>query len=311
MKLRVLATSVAAMMLALSAGAASADDLRPVKKIAFANPLPAYPVFQEADKCFNEAVKKAGIEGVTSGPTGLQMDEQFVLDRISQYIATGADGLILVPFSSAMYEPLMKEAKAAGMYVATMNTGDTTSVQDVVLGTDYANQGKVVAENIAKRGGQQNVIILGNQPSGVHRVFVDGFVKALPALGNVTLVAEAYDAGDPTQTTDVVSRTLTAHPDVNVVLSWEGNAVAGITTAIKEKGLTGKVVGVVNDVTPEVVAGLKDGTLYGTSKQNFCGMASGAVEKIIALSKGEAVPKSVDTGITFITAETLDQELAK
>jgi ABC-type sugar transport system substrate-binding protein len=50
-----------------------------------------------------------------------------------------------------------------------------------------------------------------------------------------------------------------------VVLSWEGTAVAGITTAIKEKGLVGKVVGVVNDM--EVVAGLKDGTLYGTSRR--------------------------------------------
>jgi len=289
----------------------NAAELRPVKKIAFANPLPAYPVFQEADKCFNDEAKKMGIEGVTSGPTGLQMDEQFVLDRISQYIATGADGLILVPFSAAMYEPLMKEAKAQGMYVAVMNTGDTTSVQDVELGTDYGNQGKVVAENIAKRGGDQNVIILGNQPSGVHRVFVDGFKAALAGLPNVKLIDEAYDQGDPTQTTDVVSRSLTAHPDVNVVLSWEGNAVAGITTAIKEKGLVGKVVGVVNDVTPEVVAGLKDGTLYGTSKQNFCGMAAGAIDKIIALSKGEAVPKTVDTGIKFITADMIDAETSQ
>lgn len=308
---RLLAASVAALALTFAAATASGADLRPVKKIAFANPLPAYPVFQEADKCFNKAAKDAGIEGVTSGPTGLQMDEQFVLDRISQYIATGADGLILVPFSAAMYEPLIKEAKAQGMYVAVMNTGDTTSSQDVELGTDYGNQGKVVAENIAKRGGPQNVIILGNQPSGVHRVFVDGFASALGELPNVKLVAEAYDSGDPTQTADVVSRSLTAHPDVNVVLSWEGNAVAGISTAIKEKGLVGKVVGVVNDVTPEVVAGLKDGTLYGTSRQNFCGMASGAVDKIIALSHGETVPRQIDTGIKFITADPIDQEAAQ
>src|SRR5262249_9358884 len=151
--------------------------------------------------------------------------------------------------------------------------------------------GKVVAQKISERGGPQNVIIIGNQPSGVHRVFVDGFQSGLAGLGNVKLVAEGYDQGDPTQTIDVVSRLLTAPPEVNVVLSWEGNIVASISTAIKEKGLVGKVVGVVNDVTPEVVAGLKDGTLYGTSKQNFCGMARGAVESIIALSKGEKVAK--------------------
>lgn len=276
--------------------------------IGFANPLPAYPVWAEADKCFNDAIAAAGLKGQTSGPTGLQVDNQFVLDRISQYIATGSNGLIIVPIDGPMYEPLMKEAKEKGIWVVTLNTGDTTSTQDVQLGTDYANQGALVAENLAKREGEQNVIILGNQPTGVHRVFVDGFLKGAEKFPNVKMVVEAYDQGDPAQTVDVVSRALTAHPEANVVLSWEGNAVSGITTAIKEKDLVGKVVGVVNDITPEVVAGIKDGTIYGTSKQNFCGMASGAVDAIVKLSNGESVPKNIDTGITFVTSDNLEAE---
>ncbi len=299
--------AAAAALLMSSAAANAADNLT----IAFANPLPAYPVWAQADKCFNEEVAKVGVKGLTSGPTGLQIDNQFVLDRISQYIATGANGIILVPIDGPMYEPLMKDAKAKGIWVVTLNTGNTTTTQDVQLGTDYHNQGLVVAENIAKRSGPQNVIILGNQPSGVQRVFVDGFKAALSKLPNVKLVAEAFDQGDPAQTTDVVSRTLTAHPDVNVVLSWEGTAVSGITTAIKEKGLVGKVVGVVNDLTPEVVAGIKDGTIYGTSKQNFCGMAKGAVDAIVALAAGKTVAKNIDTGITFVTSANLDAELKK
>jgi ribose transport system substrate-binding protein len=277
--------------------------------IGFANPLPAYPVWAEADKCFNEAAKAAGVNGMTSGPTGLQVDNQFVLDRISQYIATGAKGIILVPLDGPMYEPLMKEAKAKGIWVVTLNTGTTTSTQDVLLGTDYGSQGRTVAENLAKRSGDQNVLILGNQPTGVHRVFVDGFVAGTADHPNVKLIAEGYDQGDPAQTTDVISRLLTANPQANVVLSWEGNAVAGITTAIKEKGLVGKVVGVVNDITPEVIAGLKEGTLYGTSKQNFCGMAKGAVDAIVTLAKGGTVGKVVDTGITFVTLDNLEAEM--
>jgi ribose transport system substrate-binding protein len=296
--------AAAAVLLLSSAAANAADNLT----IGFANPLPAYPVWAQADKCFNEEVAKVGVKGLTSGPTGLQIDNQFVLDRISQYIATGANGIILVPIDGPMYEPLMKDAKAKKIWVVTLNTGDTTTTQDVQLGTDYHNQGKVVAENIAKRQGDQNVIILGNQPTGVHRVFVDGFKAALAEHPNVKLIAEGYDQADPAQTTDVVSRLLTGHPEVNVVLSWEGTAVAGITTAIKEKGLVGKVVGVVNDLTPEVIAGLKDGTLYGTSKQNFCGMAKGAVDTIVALAAGKTVSKNIDTGITFVTLENLDAE---
>ena len=306
MRVSLVAVSAIAVLCMSSAASAQSE-----MQIGFANPLPAYPVWAEADQCFNDATAAAGVKGMTSGPTGLQVDNQFVLDRISQYIATGADGIIVVPLDGPMYEPLMKEAKEKGIWVVTLNTGDTTKIQDVLLGTDYANQGKTVAENLAKRGGEQNVLILGNQPTGVHRVFVDGFVAGTATNPNVKLIAEGYDQGDPSLTTDVVSRLLTAHPEANVVLSWEGNATAGIITAIKEKGLVGKVVGVVNDVTPEVVAGLKEGTLYGTSKQNFCGMATGAVEAIVALSKGETVEKVIDTGITFITLENLDAESQK
>ena len=296
--------AIAAIMLTSTAVPGIADELT----IAFANPLPAYPVWAEANTCFNEAIAEAGVKGLTSGPTGLSIDNQFVLDRISQYIATGADAVILVPIDGPMYEPLMREAKDQGLWVVTLNTGDTTSLQDVQLGTDYKNQGKVVAEEIAKRAGEQNVVILGNQPTGVHGVFVEGFKSALSDNPNVKFVTEGFDQGDPAQTTDVVSRLLTAHPEVNVVLSWEGTAVAGISTAIKEKGLVGKVVGVVNDLTPEVIAGIEEGTLYGTSKQNFCGMAKGAVKAVVDLAAGEDVPKNIDTGITFVTRENLDAE---
>ncbi len=301
---RAFAAITAVALLSLTGMAHAQDKLT----IGFANPLPAYPVWAEADKCFADEAKAMGVNGLTSGPTGLQVDNQFVLDRISQYIATGAKGIIVVPLDGPMYEPLMKDAKSKGIFVVTLNTGDTTSVQDALLGTDYANQGKTVADSLAKRNGDQNVIVLGNQPTGVHRVFTDGFIKAAAAHPNVKLVQEIFDQGDPAQTTDVVSRALTAHPEANVVLSWEGTAVAGITTAIKEKGLVGKVVGVVNDITPEVIAGLKDGTLYGASKQNFCGMAKGAVDAIVALSKGQTVEKKIDTGITFVTLDNLDQE---
>lgn len=295
----------AVAFIALSGTAHAQDKLT----IGFANPLPAYPAWAEADKCFNEAAAAAGVNGMTSGPTGLQIDNQFVLDRISQYIATGVNGLILVPIDGPMYEPLMKEAQSKGIWVVTLNTGDTTTIQDALLGTDYGNLGKAVADNIAKRSGDQNVIILGNQPSGVHRVFVNGFLGGAAAHPNVKLVVEGYDQADPAQTTDVVSRLLTAHPEANIVLSWEGTAVAGISTAIKERGLVGKVFGVVNDLTPEAVAGLNDGTLYGTTKQNFCGMAKGAVDTIISLSKGETVEKNFDTGVTFVTLDNLAEEL--
>ena len=78
-------------------------------------------------------------------------------------------------------------------------------------------------------------------------MIINAFKSHLPA--NVKVVATAFDGGDPSKTVDVAEQLLTAHPETNILFSWEGTAVAGISTAIKEKGKVGKVFGVVNDLT--------------------------------------------------------------
>lgn len=101
---------------------------------------------------------------------------------------------------------------------------------------------------------------------------------------------------------------LTAHPEINVVLSWQGVSSTGIIAAIKEKGAVGTIVGVTNDVTPETIDGIKEGVIFGTSKQNFCKMAVLAVDNLVALANGEKVDEAIDSGITFVTKDNVDKE---
>jgi len=321
MSLRRSATiSVAALSLvALAACSSSSNSSAPaggaasspakLKSIFFANPLPAYPDFATANRCFESETAKLGVKGVTQGPTGLQVNDQFVLDRISQAIAQKYGALIAVPITPSAYEPLFQRAKSQGMEIATLNTGTATKTQNLEVGTDYETQGAKVAANIGQRPGQQNVGIITNAAGGIGDVIINAFKSHLPA--NVKVVATAFDAGDPSKTVDVAEQLLTAHPETNILFSWEGTAVAGITTAIKEKGKTGHVFGVVNDLTPQVVDGIHGGTIYGTSRQHFCDMAKKAVDLLVAVSQGKKVPATTDTGTTFVTKDNLDAVLAE
>jgi ABC-type sugar transport system substrate-binding protein len=278
-----------------------------VKNIFFANPLPAYPDWAAAGNCFEQALEDNGIEGAVQGPTGLQMQDQFVLDRISQAITSGDyDGIVMVPIQPAKYAPFVKGAKDAGMHVATMQLPAPGA--DFTVGTDAAKYGADVAKAIGERPGEQNVVVITDAAGGIGDVFIKPFEASLPA--NVKIAATGYDAADPTKTADVVGQSLTAHPEANVVWTWEGTGAAGITTAIKEKGLEGEVVGVTNDLTDQAVAGIRDGLIYGTMRQHFCDMGRLAVENLIGLGKGEEVPANIDTGTTFVTKDNLDQELA-
>lgn len=280
-----------------------------VKNIFFANPLPAYPDFAAADKCFKQALEDNGVEGTSQGPTGLQIQDQFVLDRISQAITSGQyDAIMMTPTQAAKYEPFVKQAQDAGMLVATIQANDPVESADIQIGTDLAKYGADVAKAIGDLPGQQNVIAVTDAAGGIGATIVKNFQENLPS--NVTVVATGYDAGDPTKTADIVGQSLTAHPEANVVWTWEGTGVAGITTAITEKDLKGKVVGVTNDLTDQAVAGIQDGLIAGTFRQHFCDMGRIAVEDLIKLGKGEDVEATVDTGTTFVTLGNLDQELA-
>jgi ABC-type sugar transport system substrate-binding protein len=306
------ATSVAAAGCATSpSSSASGTAAAPgtLKSIFFANPLPAYPDWGTANKCFYAEVKKFGLTGVSQGPTGLTVNDQFVLDRISQALATRYSAMIVVPITPSEYQPIIKRARSQHMLVATLNTGSATSAQNFEIGTSYPALGLEVAQKIGARGGQQYLGLVTNGPGGIGASIFGALEAHLPA--NVHLVATAFDNGDPTKTEDAVAQMMIAHPNVNVIYSWEGTAVAGISAAIKQQNRVGKTVGVVNDLTPQVVAGINDGTIYGTNRQHFCQMAKDAVDDFVALSKGQKVPALTDTGTTFVTKANLSQVLAE
>jgi ABC-type sugar transport system substrate-binding protein len=280
-----------------------------LKSIFFANPLPAYPDWGTANTCFYAEVKQFGLKGISQGPTGLQINDQFVLDSISQALAEHYSAMIVVPITPSEYQPIMQRARAQGMLVATLNTGSSTTAQNFEIGTSYPALGQEVAKNIGARGGQQNLGLVTNGPGGIGATIFSSLEANLPS--NVHLVATAYDNGDPSKTEDAVAQMLIAHPNINVIYSWEGTAVAGISAAIKQQNRVGKTAGVVNDLTPQVIAGINDGTIYGTNRQHFCLMAQDAVKDFVAVSRGQQVPALTDTGTTFVTKSNLQQVLAE
>jgi len=280
-----------------------------LKSIFFANPLPAYPDWATANKCFYAEVKKFGLTGVSQGPTGLQVNDQFVLDRISQAMAQHYSAMMVVPITPSEYQPIIQRARSQDMMVATLNTGSSTTAQNFEVGTDYATLGAHVAQSIGKRGGQQYLGLVTNGPGGIGATIFQALESHLPP--NVHVVATAYDNANPSKTEDAVAQMLIGHPNINVIYSWEGTAVAGISAAIKQQNRVGKTVAVVNDLTSQVIAGLHDGTIYGTNWQHFCLMAKTAVDDFVALSQGKKVPAQTDSGTTFVTKANLNQVLAE
>lgn len=317
---RIVATAAAAATLALALSgcgalsggsvAASPDAsgaLREVKTITYVNPAPFYPAFDDVGRCFQEAAEKNGWKAVEVGTSGSAVDNQGAIDLISQAIANGTDALVVFPTIPELFTPVIKQARDAGIYVVAQNAGDPSTGQQTQVGTDAKELGALIAEGLGKTDPNAQVGILsGSASTTPHVQEIEGFTEyAKEHFPGMAVVASDYTNGDPTKAPELFSNMLTAHPEITALFPIEGTSVAAAITAVKERGLTGKVNVVANDLTDDHRASIENRTLLGVGEQGWCEAGTKSVEAVKSLSEGETVPAFIPTTSTFYDISNL------
>jgi ribose transport system substrate-binding protein len=81
----------------------------------------------------------------------------------------------------------------------------------------------------------------------------------------------------------------------------------GAIEAIAAAGLEGKIVVVGFDAAPDAVQAVKDGTMAATVAQQPALMARIAIEKAVAVAKGESVEAEIPIEVTLVTKDNAGQ----
>lgn len=314
-----LATTALVAMLsgcgALSGGSiastpSGSSDLREVKTITYVNPAPFYPAFDTVGSCFEEAAKANGWTPVEVGTSGTAVDNQGAIDLISQAIANGTDALVVFPTIPELFTPVIKQARAAGIYVVAQNAGDPSTGQQTQVGTDAKQLGALIAEGLGKVDPAAKVGFLsGSASTTPHVLEIEGFTEyAKEHFPDMQIIASDYTNGDPTKAPELFSNMLTAHPEITALFPIEGTSVAAAITAVKERGLTGKVNVVANDLTDDHRAAIEDGTLLGVGEQGWCESGTKSVEAVKDLAAGKTLPDFIATTSTFYDISNLPKK---
>ncbi len=300
---------------ALSGGSIAASPsgsgaLRTVKTITYVNPAPFYPAFDTVGKCFEDAAKANGWKPVEVGTSGTAVDNQGAIDLISQAIANGTDALVVFPTIPELFTPVLKQARAAGIYVVAQNAGDPSTGQQTQVGTDAKQLGALIAEGLGKKDPNAKVGFLsGSASTTPHVLEIQGFTDYAKAhYPNMQIVASDYTNGDPTKAPELFSNMLTAHPDITALFPIEGTSVAAAITSVKERGLTGKVNVVANDLTDDHRAAIENGTLLGVGEQGWCESGTKSVDAVKQLASGATLPDFIPTTSTFYDITNLPQK---
>ncbi len=182
------------------------------------------------------------------------------------------------------------------------------------LTTDNVQGGRAAADALAqgiaaKNGGKiaGDVALLTNLPGvGSLDQRAKGFKEELGKYPQLHLVAERIGDGQATSGLNATSDLLTANPDLKGVFASNLIQAQGAGQAIAENKAQSTVTLVGFDNDDKLVKFLGDGVIYALIVQDPYRMGYDGIKTALAASKGEDVPKFVDTGVNTITKANMD-----
>jgi ribose transport system substrate-binding protein len=242
------------------------------------------------------------------------------IDIVESAINRGVKAIVLAPSDTTALQKPVADAKKAGIPVIIIDSkldGDP-SQYTAFLATDNKAAGeacaKAMIDLLTKAGKTEGKIQVMSYVAGVGSEVgrVGGFNDYIKANSKFTLLQTQYSNADmPTalnQTTDV----LNANPDLIGIFGANEPTAIGMGTAIKQAGLSGKLVAIGFDGAAQLQAFVKDGTLNAIAVQSAYNMGYKGVKDAYAVAfQHQTVPAYLDTGFLMVTKDNIDTQEAK
>jgi ribose transport system substrate-binding protein len=231
------------------------------------------------------------------------------INIIEDAINRRVDGIVLAPSHGDALVPIVERAQKEGIPVTIFDSGINTENYTAYVATDNHQGGVVAAERLAEKlGGKGKVAILGVKAGSVstdqrEQGFKETIEKKYPGI---QIVAFQYGEADRTKSLDRATDIMTTHADLNGFFASNESSSVGAVQAIKQKGLSGKVILVGFDSSPNLVDDLKIGAIDSLVLQDPFKMGYEGVKAMVAKLNGQSPPRYLDTGVKLLTKENLE-----
>ncbi|MFV0491025.1 MAG: ABC transporter substrate-binding protein [Pseudorhodobacter sp.] len=213
------------------------------------------------------------------------------VNQIDNFIAAGADFILLNPGDPNAITPAIKKAQAAGIPVVAFDT--TAEGADAVVMTDNIMAGRIACEYIAERLEGKGDVIIQNGPQ-VSAV-IDRVVGCKEALGEYPDIKILSDDQDGKGSRDggmmVAQGYLTRFPKIDAIFTINDPQAIGTALAARQAGRDEFFITSV-DGSPDIEDALKDPAfemIKASSSQDFYAIPKVSVETAIKLVNGEKV----------------------
>jgi ABC-type sugar transport system substrate-binding protein len=271
------ATAMGAIALAGSAAYAEMPALakKDTYKVGFAQTESNNPWRIAQTESMKAEAQKLGYQLVYTDAAGSAAKQ--VAD-VNSMIAQGVDVIFLAPREEKPLIPAVMAAKKAGIPVILLDRNVDQSLakagEDYLtfIGSDFIEEGKRVAEWLAKNANGKSKIIelegtTGSSPANDRK---KGFDEAIKAAGGFEIVASQTGDFARDKGRQVAEALLQAHPDADVIYAHNDEMAIGAIAAIEAAGkVPGKDILVLSiDGGKEAVQAVVDGKIAAVVECN-------------------------------------------
>jgi ribose transport system substrate-binding protein len=215
---------------------------------------------------------------------GTAAEQKRIVDDL---LAKGVDGIAISPVDPDNQTGLINEVSQKTL-VFTQDSDAPNSQRACYVGTDNVEAGRQAGALIkeALPQGGKIMVFVGKLDARNAAERLQGIKDSLNG-SNVTIIDTRTDDTDRVRAKSNVADTLVKYPEVAALVGlWSYNGPA-IVNAVRDAGKTGQIKIIAFDEEDETLAGIKDGSIYGTIVQQPYEFGYQAIKMMAAALGGD------------------------
>lgn len=273
----------------------------------------------------NGMVEQAkGMEGVELQVEDAQNDVAKQLDQIKNFIASGANAIIVNPVDTSATQAMSDAAAAANVPLVYVNREpvnvDSLPDNQAFVASNERDSGTLETQEICrlfKEAGKTEAhvyVIMGelSNQAAVQRTKDIDEVIATPDCSFIKIIDKQTSNWRRDEAQNLMTNWLSTNTPFDGVVANNDESAIGAIQAMKAANIDMKsvVVGGV-DATQDALAAMQAGDLDVTVFQDAAGQGAGALDAALKLAKGEAVDQKVYIPFQLVTPANIGDYLKK
>jgi ribose transport system substrate-binding protein len=262
-----------------------------------------------------KAAKELGVEVIWQGPSR-EDDREAQVAEVETFVSRGVSGIVLAPTDDKALRLPVSNAMRSGIPVVIIDSGLDSDDYVSFVATDNYKGGRLAGERMLEVLGEGGRVVMLRYMEGSASTMKreQGFMDVMSENPQLNVVSANQYAGATAETAYQASENLLSRfKDPSGELAIDGiycpneSSSFGMLRALQDLGLAGRIKLIGFDASEQMVRALENGEFDALVLQDPVNMAYLGVKTMVAHLQGEPVERRIDTGVTLITRENMNQ----